>query len=551
MTDDRESHEGERKLIDLILAELDAEALAALKLVAAPHWVPASAVFLEFRADALAQIPALIEARLVRVSPSGGLYVNDRVRDRLRSELSEEEITAIARRMAEIFKRRGDVESEIEACYHELFFDPLETSHRMFRSVLAWRAEPFFAYHLVQRLLAVWQEAHAQRALPSAAHAYLRFVELTARGVPLEQEVAALEQMETGGDQLFAGFVLLRKGNTLTLLNRLKEAQLCLAQASATFEELKLPAGMSHAYRLLGRVALKRDAYATATRLFQHALEMANQAGRKHLAGLARQALADVASFTGEFITATDRYEEAIADLVSVGGRSAEANARNNYSQVLTAMGQLGPAREHASRADAIFESLEQALGHANSRRAAAQVEIEAGEIEAAEAHLQEARSIYRELGTSTGMASSTELLGQVRQILGDLDGAETRYQDAHDRYEAIEDAFGVATCLRDRGVLALERGDIRQAIDRLSASERSFQKIGAETESAATTLLLWLADDTIDPHKAARRLADVGAVIPRVYRRAWDASPKAAMQTVSWLAGVTSGDELSGGPGV
>ena len=538
MTDDGEPpKEDSAKLVDLLVEGCTPATVAALKLLAAPHWVPAGAVFAHLREDVLPELPALIDATLVRVSPSGSLYVSDQIRQGLRVRSTEQEVVANAARMAAIFRLGNDPESEIEALYHELFVDPLEASRKMFRAAQNWRQVPYFAHHLVQRLLRAWHEAHEQRPLAPPAYACLRFLELVTTSRPPLQELGEIETFDTSGDRLFAALILLRKSILLTSLNRIQEAQACLARAYVEFEELDHPIGMAQAHLLLGRTAFKRDAYATAARLYRHALDLARVAERRHIAGIALQGMADIATFTGAFGEASERYEEAIAELVAVGARSAEGNARNGYSQVLNATGKIDLAREHVRQAEAIFKSLEQRQGQANSQRAAAQIELEAGELDAATAHLRQALQTYREYGTSTGEAASIELLGQVHQLRRELDEAEACYREACERFMEIEDQFGAASCRRDLGALALERGMQDRAIEYLRQSAREFRRIGADVECAAATLLLWLADEEVDAARAAQTLAAVGTVVPRVYRRVWEASPKTVGRVIGWTS--------------
>lgn len=526
---------GEETLFDAILDRLAPSALKALKLLAAPHWVPPQAVFLELRHEVLTELPPLIEAGLVRVSRAGHLFVADSLRDRLRARSTPDEVEEAAARLGPLFRGRGDAESQIEAYYHQLFVDPLGASQAIFRSILEWSSEPLFAHHLVQRLWAVWREAHRQRPLPAAAQAYLTFVKAMRQKPDPDNDVALLGGLDPGEDRLLAGHILLRRGSALTLLNRLDEAQSCLATADAHFGALGDRVGLSHAQRLLGRIAAKRDAYATATSLFRRALDLARSADRKTAAAQALQGLADVASLRGDFSEAAVHYEQAIEALSGIGGRTAEANTRNAYSQVLTAIGDLGRAREHVRLAAEAFERLESPLGLANSWRATAQIDIEEGDLTAAEAGLEKASAAYERLGLSTSQAVCSELKGQIHHIRGELERAGDEYRKARETFERIDDGFGAATCVRDLGALAIERGELRQAGELLGQASNRFAQMGASAECAAATLLHWLVDDGLDPNSAAETLERAGAVIPRVYLRVWEESPRTEGRTMGW----------------
>lgn len=531
-------HEG---FIDHILSALTEREKWALTLLASPHWLTASAVLLHLRDDVLGELDELIRDDLVRITSSGGLMVPDLLRDQILSRLTgEDERAAIAGRLAPIFRGQGDPESRIEAHYHELALDPVGASRQMFQDALQWRSEPFFAHHLVQRLVAVWREYRARFGLEPKADSYLLFTELLdvgSRPTP-HQDLALLGRIDAGDDELFAAYVGLRTGASLTLLNRLDEARRALEVALALFEKLDHRSGVATAHRLLGRIETKLDHYEGAKAHLERALELSRAAGRRVIAAQCLQGLGDIASFQGRYAEAEAHFEEAIALLESVGGRTAEANIRISFSQLLASTGELTAAGEHVRRAAKVYDVLGQKIGRANCLRADAVIELEKGNLEAADRKNAEALSLYERQDTETGEAGCAEIKGQIEQLRGHPEEALRHLGDAQRRFEEIGDTFGAANSLRDRGMLALEQQWREEAAALLMDSAERFESIGARVEAALATVLAALAGNSVETGPARATLAEAGLVLPRVYRRAWDAAPSGEQARLAWWSG-------------
>lgn len=224
---------------------------------------------------------------------------------------------------------------------------------------------------------------------------------------------------------------------------------------------------------------------------FELLLQYSTDAGDDEFAARASNNLGVIASVRGDRELALTAYQRAIASYQRLGHARGLAQTHYNLAIVYR---DLGFARETEG-------NLALALRYASEGQhedVAALVETEralllasGGDGALAEKFADRALSTMRRLGDPLGAVNATRVLAVAASARGDSELAMKRLEEALAAIEPYPDLLLRAEIQRDRARLLLNAGDENAARDALNASLQGFEKLGAQREAEATSLLL------------------------------------------------------------
>jgi tetratricopeptide (TPR) repeat protein len=226
------------------------------------------------------------------------------------------------------------------------------------------------------------------------------------------------------------------------------------------------------------------------------------QAGLKHVYpdGLPRDPAAaedfrlmgDTHRVRGEFAQALEYYEVAEELL------DAEQYARD-LGKLLSSIGEAyafsGTSLEQALTAARRSLSLHQESGDeyetAQSYRILAGVHLSRGEIEAAEHNIGKARSLFEKLGQERNplMGWILRTQGEVYRLRGDRPSAHTCFKQAQNVFQKRRVGVGMAIVLEKLGLLHLDSGNTKSALDYLDRAITQARAIKGAKFALAQTL--------------------------------------------------------------
>jgi len=185
----------------------------------------------------------------------------------------------------------------------------------------------------------------------------------------------------------------------------------------------------------------------------------------------------------GDLDQARRAYEEGLA---LVAGKNAEGEARflNSLGWTLYLRGDSKGALGDLERALALSRerNLPGAMTEALGRTGAVYVAL--GRAQEGLRLLQEELTLRREKGDRAGEAKSLLDIGRAWQSLGDLDHAAGSFRDALDLGRRMGNTVLQAACLYQWAVLDRQRGQLRQALDRVSEALQIIESVRSRVSS-------------------------------------------------------------------
>jgi tetratricopeptide (TPR) repeat protein len=201
----------------------------------------------------------------------------------------------------------------------------------------------------------------------------------------------------------------------------------------------------------------------------------------------------------GDLETASDRFEQALEVARSLGDRLMTARALNNTASVMHLRGDAETALSRYREALLVYQSSGDRRGAAETYHNLGLVYREAGEVEEAE-RMAEHAVRHATLARTPGLLSLA-LTGRAEIALARGDAALA--QEALDRAEVLaaqaEDAPGQAEILRVRALVALNRGQLNQAVEWSGRAGKLARELG---------ILLLEAESAVVAGRALARLA-------------------------------------------
>lgn len=180
----------------------------------------------------------------------------------------------------------------------------------------------------------------------------------------------SLKFVERTGDRHLHGLGVLNHAEVLAALGRLKEARLAAESAVCIFDELRAPAEMADAYRMLGRICRQAGEFALAGTRLRLAVEFASASGSALSEAEAMRELAYLHGQTGRIDEALDLLAKATGELSRLKPCMGIAEmAAGTYPVVVSSWGELVrsvdlPTFQHMERVSSRASAVARALGH-------------------------------------------------------------------------------------------------------------------------------------------------------------------------------------------
>jgi tetratricopeptide (TPR) repeat protein len=385
--------------------------------------------------------------------------------------------------------------ADIEGIYHELGADPKSGGRLMLERGLQWKSEPLFQWDALDRLIANAAEQDARGVLDGGCRAYCDLLKLFVprlRQSP-KDEIATLTRLRNDAPDNpgFAAEVELRLGYAEFAIGDIKAAATGLDKALDLCEKADRPQGAIEAFRGLARIALRKDEYLEAGRLFETARGRAEKLGLIASCAHSTKGVAEIDFLQGRYRPAEVKFEQAIDQFRQTGARIGEANTRVSLAQLLALQHRFILADEHIEKAMAAYLPLRQSLGLGNSLKASGIVHYEQGAPARALEYLLQADAQYDEAANQPGLAYSNLVKAMTLLALDRSDEAEHSLDQAATGLARLDDRYGLAMVERERGLLAEHKKSLELAFKLLSSAVATFDALPNPIESAATFVAL------------------------------------------------------------
>ena len=251
----------------------------------------------------------------------------------------------------------------------------------------------------------------------------------------------------------------------------------------------KASIGMSEA-----RIAELKGEPLAATRRVRQALRVLGVTERQEL-----RLKADLEVMHGWVSVKRGRIKDArrwasigLDDAIASGNTAAQAEARLLAQWCASQAGQ--PVDEdELKRAARLFQRVKNSSRAAFSLNILGAVAYYRGDWDSAGKYYAEAMAMYEKAGHEAEAASARYNAAEILLDQGNLSEAEDVLEQVCDLYQAVGYRSGLSLVERDRGRIALRRGDFGQARQRLSGAREQFE----EQQAAARVLEVdaWLAE--------------------------------------------------------
>jgi len=468
--------------------------------LAVPHWFDQSILNLlsDLPAKATEHLAVLSAYGLVVLQPAATYSFPRSVRSLLLRRLIEQELDRfrhLSGRYSQIFLgMKGETLAvDIEGIYHALGADPMSGGRLMLERGLLWKSEPLFQWDALDRLITNADEQDAYGVLDGECRAYSDLLKLFVPRLrqPPKDEIATLSRLQSivRDNIAFQAEVELRLGYDELAIGDIKTAGERLAGALVLCDKAARPQGIIEAYRGLARIALRKDDYAEAGRLFESARGHAERLGLIASGAHSIKGVAEIDFLQGRYRPAEVKFQQAIAQFRQTGARLGEANTRVSLAQLLALQHRFSEADENIQNAMAIYLPLRQGLGLGNCLKANGIVSYEQGVPAQALEYFSQADAQYAEVANQTGLAYSNLVKAAALLALDHSDEAEHSLKQADECLAKLGDRYGLAMVERERGLLAEHRKSIELAFKLLSNAAAAFDVLPNPIESAATFL--------------------------------------------------------------
>ncbi|MGH8103794.1 MAG: tetratricopeptide repeat protein [bacterium] len=310
------------------------------------------------------------------------------------------------------------------------------------------------------------------------------------------------------------------------------------------------------AVRWAGHLAYRQGDFGSATRLVNHALDLALHANDRPTEAYAVNDLGNVAWGKGEYHTARLYYEKGLAIRRAIGDPWGIAASLNNVGVIAQEQGEYSKARACHEEALDLRRGLGDTWGMAYSLDNLGAVAREQNQHEEAQLLLEQGLALRRDLGDRRGTAWSLRNLGILARRKRNYARARVLQEEALALCRATQDRRSIAFSLCEMGHLAREAGDSVGARARFSEALAVSREIGDKRGIAESVEGLAHIAGTQDQLQRAGRLFGataalreaIGAPLPPSDRAEYDrtvAAVRAVLGDPAFTAAYAAGRAL------
>ncbi|HYH92406.1 MAG TPA: tetratricopeptide repeat protein, partial [Candidatus Saccharimonadales bacterium] len=203
------------------------------------------------------------------------------------------------------------------------------------------------------------------------------------------------------------------------------------------------------------------------------------------------QVTGTVAAQRGDTSLARERYLESLEVRERFGDEAGVAALTSNLGIVAQQQGDSTAAREYANRALQLYTKLGDRRRIGTCQVNLAWMDGLGGDHESARRRCEEAIRLAAEVGDRLNVGIAQNNLGDALRDLDRLDDAGRAYAAAVETYRELNDLGPLMAMLEDVAILAVRRGDHREAFALVGASDALRAAIGAPRSAGAEAALL------------------------------------------------------------
>jgi predicted ATPase/DNA-binding SARP family transcriptional activator len=220
-----------------------------------------------------------------------------------------------------------------------------------------------------------------------------------------------------------------------------------------------------------------------------------------------------------------------------LGDQSGIASADQVWSSVLREQGHYAAAEALLTTGLEHWRSMDDEPAAINALARLAFSAVLDGRFEAARALASDTLASARRLGDVAGLADGLMILGRADLGLGEPEAAAASFAEAYDLAATHAQPEAMAYAEEGLGLVALERGQLDVAVDRLQAALRRQHELGDHWRSAS--LLVELASCRRlrgEPYEAARLLEAADALLAKIAGHLPTAEQPERDRTAAWV---------------
>jgi tetratricopeptide (TPR) repeat protein len=226
-----------------------------------------------------------------------------------------------------------------------------------------------------------------------------------------------------------------------------------------SFEEH--PSPMSH----IGRSYLDRGNYAEARGWYQRSFDLA-EGDLPSEASSALLGLVHMDEKVGDYEAPREKFQRSLENEQQIGDRAGEATTWHQLGTIDLKVGDYEAAREKFQRALEMRQQIGDRAGEAATWHQLASIDVEVGDYEAARGKFQRSLEIKQQIGNRAGEAATWHQLASIDVNVGDYEAAREKFQRSLEIKQQIGDRYGEAATFYQLGMMAAEKGKLREGIN-------------------------------------------------------------------------------------
>lgn len=307
----------------------------------------------------------------------------------------------------------------------------------------------------------------------------------------------SLELYEAIGDLRGQGAALQGLGGLKRMTGDYPGAIDLLSQALPRYAAVGDLRGEATTLLELGGVRWLTGDYSAAADLLEQALHRYRTLGDRRGQGHSLQGLGVVRRLTGEYSAAADLLSQALSLHRDLGNPRGEAHALDDLGVVRGLIGDHAAAEELLDQAIQLHRTLGNRHSEAIASTHLATVKYQTGKYTDAVKILEDALAILRELDAPDDEAEALNHLGTVHRLTNQPERARALHQQAWEIARGIRHRLEEAHALNGIGRVALQEGDLVDAVGYLRQALGIYRELGVPE---ATRLVADLATIRAEP---------------------------------------------------
>lgn len=192
----------------------------------------------------------------------------------------------------------------------------------------------------------------------------------------------------------------------------------------------------------------------------------------------------------GDLADADASFAECLALALTLGDRSLAGNCRHLYGELLWEWGKPEEGRAMIELAGPDLAAAGDPIGVGNTRLGLGSLALWEDRHDDAIRHAHAARAIFEQELAAVHVTYTHDLEGEVNRRRGDLDAAARSYRIALERNQASGLVHGMAIALLNLALVALARGDIADASNRIRRARELLVSSGTRLLAGSVTLV-------------------------------------------------------------